>query len=122
MKMAPQKSGYLKLLMEICHFTIENRANSSQFLRHITLDHTHDTNTKVTAKMSLFMPARSHMTNFDDLEATEVLLILASDLCFTFLAVGSNPSWGVVFFGNRIKIQNRFSFNQNDYFGTIIPP
>ena len=76
----------------------------------------------MSGKLSIFSTDRSHITKIDDLEAIEVLLILASDLCFTFLVVGSNPSWGVVFFENRIKIQNRFSFNQNDYFGTIIPP
>ena len=48
-------------------------------------------------------------------------MTLASGLCFTFLAVGSNPDWGDVFFKNYIKILKRFSFNQNDYFGTITP-
>ena len=61
------------------------------------------------------------MAKIGDLEAMEVFLILASDLCFTFLGVGSNPDWGIVFFLNHTKIQNRFSVNQNGYFGTITP-
>ena len=44
------------------------------------------------------------MAKIGDLEAMEVFLILASDLCFTFLGVGSNPDWGIVFLENRIKI------------------
>ena len=64
----------------------------------MTLDDAHDTYTKMAGKMSIFMQIRSHITNFDDLEAIEVLVKLAFGLCFTFSGVGSNPGWGVVFF------------------------
>ena len=82
----------MKLVIKTCHFTIENRANSSHVLRYITLSNAYDTYTKMAGKMSIFMQIRSHITNFDDLEAIEVFVILASDLCFTLLGVGSNPS------------------------------
>ena len=63
----------------------------------MTLDDTYDIYTKMSGKLSIFRTARSHITKIDDLEAIEVYVILASGLCFTFLAVGSNPNWGVVF-------------------------
>ena len=47
----------------------------------------------MSAKMSIFRTNRSHITNFDDLEAIEDNSILTSGLCFTFLGVGSNPGW-----------------------------
>ena len=74
-------------------FTIENRANSSHVLRYITLSNAYDTYTIMAGKMSIFIQIRSHITNFDDLEATEDFLKLASGLCFTFFGVGSNPTW-----------------------------
>ena len=52
----------------------------------------------MSGKLSIFSTDRSHITKIDDLEAIEVLMNLAFDLGFTFLAVGSNPAWGVVFF------------------------
>ena len=55
MKMAPQKSGFLKLLMESCHFTIENRANSSHVLKYMTLSNSYDTYTKMAGKAFIFM-------------------------------------------------------------------
>ena len=52
----------------------------------------------MAGKLPISRRARSHITKIDDLEAIEVYVYLASGLCFTFLAVGSNPAWGVVFF------------------------
>ena len=52
----------------------------------------------MAGKLSTFRTSRSYITKIDDLEAIDVLVNLASSLCFTFLAVGSNPAWGVVFF------------------------
>ena len=47
----------------------------------------------MSGKLSIFRTARSHITKIDDLEAIEVLVKLASGLCFTFMGVGSNPTW-----------------------------
>ena len=72
----------------------------------MTLDDTYDIYTKMSGKLSISMQNRSHMTNFGDLEAVEDLMILASDLCFTFLGVGSNP-------GHRISFFHIMSVNEN---------
>ena len=52
------------------------------------------------------------MTKIDDLEAIEVFVILASDLCFTLLVVCSNPGRGIVFFIiNQLSCRSEFTFS-----------
>ena len=84
-------------MIKRCSFTMQNGAISNLILKGSTPQHTNDTYTKMTGKLSIFMTTRSHITKIGDLEATEDFVKLTSGLCFTFLGAGSNPGWRTYF-------------------------